>query len=72
MVTRLTFGEISVDRRDFHDMGEDHPAARADDLRYAHQLHMIDTGVSTGVFNARIVSQRFFFGVTCAREEMKR
>jgi integrase/recombinase XerD len=29
---------------------------------------MTNTGVSIGVFNARIVSLRFFFGVTCARE----
>ena len=45
--------------------------ATPDDLR-AYQLHMADTGVSTGVFNARIVSLRFFFGMTCGREEMKR
>ena len=42
-----------------------------DELR-AYQLHMTDSGVSTGVFNARIVSLRFFFGMTCGREEMKR
>ena len=42
-----------------------------DELR-ADQLHMTDSGVSTGVFNARIVSLRFFFGMTCGREEMKR
>ena len=38
--------------------------ATPDDLR-AYQLHMADTGVWTGVFNARIVSLRFFFGMTC-------
>ncbi len=38
----------------------------------AYQLHMTDTGVSTGVFNARIVSLRFLFGMTCGRQEMKR
>lgn len=32
---------------------------------------LVDNGVSTGVFNARIVSLRFFFGVTFGREEMK-
>jgi integrase len=36
------------------------------------QLHMTDTGVSAPTFNVRIVSLRFFFGVTCGREEMKR
>jgi integrase/recombinase XerD len=33
---------------------------------------MTDAGVSAETFNVRIVSLRFFFGVTCGREEMKR
>jgi integrase/recombinase XerD len=45
--------------------------ATPDELR-AYQLHMTNTGVSTATFNTRIVSLRFFFGVTCGREEMKR
>lgn len=45
--------------------------ATPEDLR-AYQLHMTDTGVSVSTFNARIISLRFFFGVTCGREEMKR
>jgi hypothetical protein len=52
-------------------VGRSPDAATPDELR-AYQLHMTNTGVSIGVFNARIVSLRFFFGVTCAREEMKR
>ena len=45
--------------------------ATPEELR-AYQLHMTDTGVSAPTFNVRIVSLRFFFGVTCGREEMKR
>ncbi len=30
---------------------------------------MTDIGVSTSIFNVRIVLLRFFFGVTCGREE---
>ncbi|QBX99659.1 hypothetical protein E2K80_02070 [Rhodophyticola sp. CCM32] len=52
-------------------IGRSPDTATPDELR-AYQLHMTDTGVSTGVFNARIVSLRFFFGMTCGREEMKR
>ena len=37
-----------------------------------YQLHMTDTGVMPSSFNARIVAPRFFFGMTCEREEMKR
>ena len=33
---------------------------------------MTDTGVSAPTFNVRIISLRFFFGVTCGGEEMKR
>ena len=45
--------------------------ATPEDLR-AYQLHMTDTGVTPPTFNARIVALRFFFGMTCGREEMKR
>jgi len=33
---------------------------------------MANEGVSASSFNVRIISLRFFFGVTCGREEMKR
>ena len=42
-----------------------------EDLR-ADQLHMSGTGVTPSTFNTRIVALRFFFGMTCGREEMKR
>ena len=45
--------------------------ATPDDLR-AYQLHMTNAGITPTTFNARIVALRFFFGVTCGREEMKR
>ena len=45
--------------------------ATPEDLR-AYQLHMTDTGVTPSTFNTRIVALRFFFGMTCGREEMKR
>lgn len=45
--------------------------ATPDDLR-AYQLHMTNAGVSPWTFNSRIVALRFFFGITCGREEMKR
>ncbi|WP_292241944.1 site-specific integrase [Mesorhizobium sp.] len=44
--------------------------ATPDDLR-AYQLHMTNAGVTPTTFNARIVSLRFFFGITCGREDMK-
>jgi integrase/recombinase XerD len=34
-------------------------------------LHMADTGVTPSTYNARIVALRFFFSMTCGREEMK-
>jgi len=49
------------------ELAEDTP----DDLR-AYQLDMTNAGVSATTFNVRIISLRFFFGVTCGREEMKR
>jgi len=45
--------------------------ATPEDLR-SYQLKMTEDGVSAGTFNVRIISLRFFFGVTCGREEMKR
>jgi integrase/recombinase XerD len=45
--------------------------ATPDELR-AYQLHMTDTGVTPSTFNTRIVALRFFFSMTCGREEMKR
>ena len=45
--------------------------ATPEDLR-AYQLHMTDAGVTPSTFNARIVALRFFFGMTCGREDMKR
>jgi integrase/recombinase XerD len=45
--------------------------ATPEDLR-AYQLHMTNAGVTPTTFNARIVALRFFFGMTCGREEMKR
>ena len=48
------------------------PNTATSDEVCAYQLHMTDSGVSIGVFNARIVSLRFFFGMTCGREEMNR
>ena len=52
-------------------LGRAPDTATPEELR-AYQLHMTDAGVSAETFNARIVSLRFFFGVTCGREEMKR
>jgi site-specific recombinase XerD len=52
-------------------LGRSPDTVTPDELR-AYQLHLTDTGVSTATFNTRIVSLRFFFGVTCGREEMKR
>lgn len=38
----------------------------------ACQLHMTNAGVMPSTFKAPIVALRFFFGMTCGREEMKR
>ena len=51
--------------------GRSPDSAASDDLR-AYQLHMTDTGVTPSTFNTRIVALRFFFGITCGREDMKR
>ncbi|PDT43656.1 integrase [Sinorhizobium fredii] len=45
--------------------------ATPEELR-AYQLHMTNAGVTPSSFNARIIALRFFFGITCGREEMKR
>jgi integrase/recombinase XerD len=45
--------------------------ATPEELR-AYQLHMADAGVTPSTFNARIVALRFFFGMTCGREEVRR
>ena len=42
-----------------------------EDLR-AYQLRMTQDGVSASTYNVRIISLRFFFGITCGRDEMKR
>lgn len=52
-------------------LGHSPDTATPEELR-AYQLHMTDTGVTPSTFNARIVALRFFFGMTCGREEPKR
>ncbi len=52
-------------------LGRSPDTATPEDLR-AYQFHMSDTGVTPSTFNTRIVALRFFFGMTCGREEMKR
>lgn len=52
-------------------LGPSPDTATPTDLR-AYQLHMINSGVTTSTFDKRIVALRFFFGITCRREEMKR
>ncbi|NGM47553.1 tyrosine-type recombinase/integrase [Rhodobacter sp. SGA-6-6] len=45
--------------------------ATPEELR-AYQLHMTNAGMSATTFNVRVLSLRFFFGMTCGRDEMKR
>ncbi len=52
-------------------LGRSPDTATGEDLR-GYQLYMTNTGVTPSTFNARIVALRFFFTMTCAREEMKR
>jgi integrase/recombinase XerD len=52
-------------------LGRSPDTATPEELR-AYQLHMTNAGVTPSTFNARIIALRFFFGVTCGREEMKR
>ena len=52
-------------------LGRAPDTATPDELR-AYQLHMTDTEVTPSVYNARITALRFFFGMTCNREDMKK
>jgi hypothetical protein len=52
-------------------LGRPPDTATPDDLR-EWQLHMVKAGVSASTFNVRIISLRFFFGITSGCEEMKR
>lgn len=52
-------------------LGRSPDMATPEELR-AYQLHMTDAEVTPSVYNARITALRFFFGMTCGREEMKR
>ena len=52
-------------------LGRSPDTAEPDDLR-AYQLHMADTNVTPSTFNARIGALRFFFSMTCDRDEMKK
>ena len=52
-------------------LGRPPDTATPEDLR-AYQLQMTNDGVSVSTYNVRIVSLRFFFSMTCGREEMKR
>lgn len=52
-------------------LGHSPDAATPEELR-TYQLHMTNAGVTPSMFNARIVALRFFFSITCGREEMKR
>lgn len=45
--------------------------ATPEELR-SYQLHMTDTEVTPSVYNARITALRFFFSMTCGRDEMKK
>lgn len=58
--------------RDFAGFLGHSPDTATPDELHAYQLHMTDTGVTPSAFNSRIVALRFFFGMTCGREEMKR
>lgn len=52
-------------------LGHSPDTATPEELR-AYQLHMTDTEVTPSVYNARITALRFFFSMTCGRDEMKR
>jgi Phage integrase, N-terminal SAM-like domain len=47
-------------------LGRSPDTATPDDLR-AYQLDMSNAGVSASTFNVRIISLRFFFGMTCGQ-----
>jgi len=52
-------------------LGRAPDTATPDDLR-AYQLHMADTNITPSVYNTRITALRFFFSMTCGRDEMKK
>ncbi len=52
-------------------LGRSPDTATPEELR-AYQLHMTDIEVTPSVYHKRIPALRFFFGMTCGREEMKR
>lgn len=52
-------------------LGRSPDTATPEDLR-SYQLRMTEEGVTASTFNVHIISPRFFFGVTCGRDEMKR
>jgi len=52
-------------------LGRSPDTATPEELR-AYQLHMTDTEVTPSVYNARVAGLRFFFGMTCNREDMKK
>ena len=52
-------------------LGHAPDTATPEELR-AYQLHMTDIEATPSVYNTRITALRFFFGMTCGREEMKR
>lgn len=52
-------------------LGRSPDTATPEDLR-AYQLHMADTKLTPSTFNVRITALRFFFSMTCGRDEMKK
>ncbi len=52
-------------------LGRPPDTATPEELR-SYQVKMTEDGVSASTFNVRIISLRFFFGITCGREDMKR
>jgi site-specific recombinase XerD len=52
-------------------LGRSPDTATSEDLR-AYQLHMAKTKVTPPTFNVRITALRFFFSMTCGRDEMKK
>ena len=52
-------------------LGRSPDTATPEDLR-GYQLHLANAGTTPSTFNARTIALRFFFGMTCDREEMKR
>lgn len=52
-------------------LGRSPDTATPEDLR-RYQLHMTRENIGIPTFNQRIIALRFFFGMTCGREDMKR